>query len=539
MNFCNYHILLLTLTSLIFSQPENRFLPFDWVQYRQTGKINSISFSERYAYIGTQLGGLQRFNLLSNRFEDPITRAQGLKSNTINAVHRASNGVLWVATPIGVEYSLSEEGDWRYIGRDILRLPFGEVIYRIGESEQDIWLETSTLVYRLDSITGVVTGIMPNPDVSVLWSSGLMRFQTDLSNLFFDYSILNGWMTDLRSLFSPNGKQMRVTTIARTMMKEMWLGTEDGTFFKGDNTMKTFSPFRFSLANNDIQDIEGEYSFWLGGRLSQFSSGVSYFDVDRNINDEFTFNDNINMDRTSIYSIINLKNEIWFGGEDAIIVYNIKKDFWRTYNINIGTDKSWVNSFLKIDDQIWLATHNGIVILNQDNKSQIDNEIVDYFLNNIIYELVRANDHIFIASESGLYIYDIQNNKIYDLESFGYRSESFIFPSNHFDYTAITKNKDNIYFANQSGIISFNLSDRSWSNAVESSIYGALEVRSIALAKEKIFIATVNGLVQYDMKKNSLEIFNYKFMGSINDMYIKGSKIWLGTSQGLISYRYR
>ena len=539
MNFYNYPILLFTLSSLIFSQPENRFFPFDWVQYRQTGKINSISFSERYAYIGTQLGGLQRFNLLSNRFEEPITRAQGLKSNTINAVHRASNGVLWVATPIGVEYSLSEEGDWRYISRDILRLPFGEVIYRIGESEKDIWLDTSTLVYRLDSITGVVTGIMTNPDVSVLWSSGLIRVQTDLSNLFFDYSILNGWMSDLRSLFSPNGKQIRVTTIARTMMNEMWLGTEDGTFFKGDNNMKTFSPFRFSLANNDIQDIEGEDSFWIGGRLSQYSSGISYFDVDRNIYDEFTFNENINMDRTSIYSIINLKNEIWFGGEDAILVYNIKKDFWRTYNINIGTDKSWVNSFLKIDDQIWLATHNGIVILNQDNKSQIDNEIVDYFFNNIIYELAMVNDHIFIASESGLYIYDIQNNKIYDLESFGYKSKSFIFPSKHFDYTAITKDQDNIYFANQSGIISFNLNDRSWSNAVESSIYGTLEVQSIALAKETIFIATVNGLVQYDMKKNSLEIFNYKFMGNINDLYIKGRKIWLGTSQGLISYRYR
>ncbi|MBT7524659.1 MAG: hypothetical protein HN653_03190, partial [Candidatus Marinimicrobia bacterium] len=81
-----YPLFIITLTYLAFSQPENRFLPFDWVQYRQTGKINSISFSNRYAYIGTQLGGVQRFNLLSNRFEEPITRAQGLRSNSINAV---------------------------------------------------------------------------------------------------------------------------------------------------------------------------------------------------------------------------------------------------------------------------------------------------------------------------------------------------------------------------------------------------------------------------------------------------------------------
>jgi len=538
-NLCRYLFLFFSFISIIFSQPENRFSPFDWVQYRQAGKVNSISFSERYAYLGTELGGLQRFNILSNRFEESITRAQGLKSNTIKAVHRASNGVLWVATPMGIEYSLSEEGDWRFISRDILQLPFGAVIYRIGESEQDIWLETSTLVYRLDPITGVVTGVMSNPDVSVLWSSGLISFQTDLSSLLFDYSILDGWLTDFRSLFSPNGKQMKVTTIAKNRMNDVWLGTEDGTFFIGDNTMKTFSPYIFSLANNDIQDIEGKYPFWIGGRLNEYTSGVSYFDSDRNIYDQYIFNENINMDRLSIYSIINLKDEIWFGGEDAILVYNIKKDFWRTYNINIGTDKSWINSFINIDDQIWLATNNGLIILNKDDKSQLDNELVDYFYNNSIYELKMTNHHIFIASEAGLFIFDKQINKIYDLKSFGYKSKDFISPSDHFNYTAITENNDNLYFANQSGIISFNLINRQWSNVVEPSIYGSLEVKSIVLNKENIFIATVNGLTQYDMINNSLEIFNYKFIGDINDMYIKGKKIWLGTSEGLISFQYK
>ena len=407
MNLIKHSFIFITLISFALTQPENRFLPFDWVQYRQAGNINSISFSDRYAYIGTELGGLQRFNLFSNRFEESITRAQGLRSNTIKAVHRASNGILWIATPFGIEYSLNEEGDWRYINREELQLPFNEKIYRIGESDQDIWLDTSTLVYRLDPITGVVTGIMSNPDVQVLWSSGQMRFETDLSNIFFDYSILNGWMTDLRSLFSPNGKQMSISTIAKSRMNEIWLGTEDGTFFRGDNTMKTFSPYKFSLASNDIQDIEGKNPFWIGGRLGQFSSGVSYFDSDRNIYDQYIFNENINMDRLSIYSIINLKNEIWFGGEDAILVYNIKKDFWRTFNINIGSNKSWINSFIKFGDQIWLATNNGLIILNQDNKSRIDNELVDYFFNNRIYQFTMAKDHIFIVTELGLYIYDI------------------------------------------------------------------------------------------------------------------------------------
>ena len=231
------------LVGLALGQPELRFHPFDWVQYRQTGKVNSISFGDRYAYIGTQSGGVLRFNRYSERFEAPITRAQGLRSNTITAVHRSSNGILWAASPLGVEFSFTEEGDWRFIDRYQLNLPLGIFVERIGESDNNVWLDTPGLIYKLDAITGIVVGIMPNPDEAVTWSSGLIRFRQDLSDLFIDYSFMDGWMTDLQSLIHPDGRQMNVTTLIKNNFNEVWIGTEDGTFFRGDNTMKTFTPF--------------------------------------------------------------------------------------------------------------------------------------------------------------------------------------------------------------------------------------------------------------------------------------------------------
>ena len=36
----------LFIHSFIYAQPDLKFHPFDWVQYRKTGKINSISFSD-------------------------------------------------------------------------------------------------------------------------------------------------------------------------------------------------------------------------------------------------------------------------------------------------------------------------------------------------------------------------------------------------------------------------------------------------------------------------------------------------------------
>ena len=46
-------------------------------------------------------------------------------------------------------------------------------------------------------------------------------------------------------------------------------------------------------------------------------------------------------------------------------------------------------------------------------------------------------------------------------------------------------------------------------------------------------------LSKYEMKKHLMDIYNYPFIGQVNDMYIHGRKIWMGTSEGLTSYRYK
>ena len=81
--------------------------------------------------------------------------------------------------------------------------------------------------------------------------------------------------------------------------------------------------------------------------------------------------------------------------------------------------------------------------------------------------------------------------------------------------------------------------DRQWSNAVDASIYGGLDVKAMEVQKNIIFISTVNGITKYNMKEHLIDIYNYPFIGQVNDMYIRGRKIWFGTSEGLISYRYK
>ena len=64
--------LFFTQLSQLIGQPDSRFRPFDWVLYRGAGSISSITEGYTFAYIGTKMGGLKRFNLYSNNFEEPI-----------------------------------------------------------------------------------------------------------------------------------------------------------------------------------------------------------------------------------------------------------------------------------------------------------------------------------------------------------------------------------------------------------------------------------------------------------------------------------
>ena len=157
----------------------------------------------------------------------------------------------------------------------------------------------------------------------------------------------------------------------------------------------------------------------------------------------------------------------------------------------------------------------------------------------LIFDLYIHDNLVFIATEVGLFIYDNNNNRIYEGKNFGYNDSEFIFPIRNTDYTALASNKRNIFVANQSGVISFNFRTRKWSNAVDASIFGGLQIKSMVTDKEIIFVSTIAGLIKYDMRKNLMDIYNYPFIGQVHHMYIKGRKLWLGTSEGLISFRFK
>ena len=145
---------------------------------------------------------------------------------------------------------------------------------------------------------------------------------------------------------------------------------------------------------------------------------------------------------------------------------------------------------------------------------------------------------VFIATQSGLFIYDYNNDTIFDFKEFGYRDSSLILPSSQTSFSAISQYRSNVYFSSRESILKLNTSNRKWTSSVNSVIYQGQEVVDFDVFKNEFFIATADMLIHFDKKNNLPEYFNYNFLSNINKLKVNSRKLWIGTSEGIVSYRY-
>ena len=95
--------------------------------------------------------------------------------------------------------------------------------------------------------------------------------------------------------------------------------------------MKSFYPLTYGLANTDVQAMTHEFPSWLGGRTHPGDPGaVTLVDPERGYFTWFEGETEINVDQLEVFGNCIVGNEVWFGGQNTIYVYNQKDDFWRT-----------------------------------------------------------------------------------------------------------------------------------------------------------------------------------------------------------------
>ena len=524
--------------STLKGQPDSRFRPFDWVLYRGAGSITAITEGYTYAYIATESGGLKRFNLFGNNFEEPITSAQGLKDNQITATHfDMETGLIWVATPNHIQYSFSREGDWYARELQNLGLSRQDRIYQIGSTSNSIWLRARSSYVKLDHSSGILVGVYPTPDeLDIVWSSGRYVGQTNLHEIFMNYTAMDGWILNGDEFIDPLGRRVEITTGLVARHGNVFVGTGDGTFFHGTTTMEAFYPMNPGITNTDVFGLYNDGNeLWIGSADFIASKGISWMNPSSNESGVYEFEGTINMNPTSVYSLHVSNDELWAGGNELMLVYDMKEDSWRTLYEERGVPGGIIWDVYGDSTYIWVASSVGLRRIERATRREFPIGIENLFFNIPVYDIEGLDDDIWIGSRSGVFVFNKNNPQIQQAKDVGRKD----FPELMIRITAIKEFDRVIYVAGEMGIAKFDPDEREWDLLFPSTVYHAIPVYSLVVNQKHLFLGTDDGLVRINKKTGFVREYNFPFIGQINELHLDGKTLWIGSSQGLIKFKWK
>ena len=531
--------LILTVISHVNSQPDNRYDPFDWVLYRQLGEITSITKGFAYIYIGTESGGVVRIQRIGHNLEEPLTTAQGLKSNFISAVHfDRHTGTLWITADDYIHSSHTREGNWYINNIDEWGLPLRTKITRLGSSQNYIWVQTSSGYIKLDHISGIFLGTYTFPDEEYIhWSSSSQfpNFETDKVN---EYSMSDGWLAVGSGAVSPNGRNLRVTVFYEGSEGDVVLGLADGTIFVGDNRLKFLEPLTAGLGNNDVQFMLDKKAFIIGGRFAKQTIGFTYFDPRREIMEIIGYDDHINLTAGPYYCAVRAGDEIWYGWNSMIAVYDEKDDFWRTLDETRGFSGQIITDMEADSEFVWIASSSGLTRINQSSKRSNPIGFEKIFNHIFIYDIELVDNQLWIASDYDLTVVNLSNERVLNFKQIGSLGNMAGIEDVLSGFKVLEQFKDEIIVSSKQGVWSFDYNTQTWSELVDASVFAGREIFALARFKKYIFLATNDGFIRYDIKDRFIRDYHYEFLGQIHDMKVDKKHLWLGTSNGLLKFKW-
>ena len=540
--YCKWVFTFISMHYLVLCQPNSRHDPFDWIIYRKPGTIRSFAEGFSYIYIGTESAGIYRYSIYGDRFEAPITRAQGLASNEIIAIHfDKRTGTLWAATDESLDYTYTREGNWSSNKLDSYNLLSGVKIEQLGSSENYLWALVGTLYLKLDRVSGVFLGSMAFPDeMEINWSSGPIRYAEGINDLLMEYSVMDGWLLNLDTFISPFGKTVRATTIYKGSTNALWVGTDSGIIFQGDPYMKSFYPLTYGLANTDVQAMTYEFPSWVGGRSYPGDPGaVTLADPERGYFTWFEGETEINVDQLEVFGNCIVGNEVWFGGQNAIYVYNQKDDFWRTLDAARGLPVGRIKALEPDTHFVWVASAYEIEKINIKTKRSEASVLSSSLQNNFIHDIALINNKLWVSTEYMLFCYDIDSETLLPFRYVGNVDAIIDRIEPMTKIFALHADETKLYVGTNQGIIAYNIVNSSWELIAEPTIYNNDFVRELNVYKKQLFIITERGLIRLHMKKQFQRQYNYPFIGNVNDLYVTRDRLWLATDNGLIQFSWK
>lgn len=524
-----FFFLSLFLINILHAQADQRFDIFDWEIIGNNGSINSISEGYQYIFFATNGNGILRFNKFSRKFDQSLYLGQGIKSKKIKHVYFDKyTGILWSAGDKSLEFTSSREGNWNQVNYDRLSIKSYNDIQDIGSSSNYLWVRTLSSYLKLDHVSGTFLGLFPYPDEQVFWGDFNYRNNLTVKDFAFeDFFVENGWLLTNQGASDQNGTFSKYISFLETESEFSWIGLSNGYILALDNFSKTVSPVSkgteftipFTMSFND--------KLWVAGIGNSNYNALYVINKDFNEERNFKNSNYSNFSYSDIYSSKAFSEEVWLGSEGSVIIYNQRKDFFRTLGYDKGIPVERVEFIESLDNKVYIGSRNDLIVIDKSSKKIIDSQISDLIKkNNLFIDDLKVIGNIIFLISSGK-VYQFNSNEQININQYSN------FSLDQFKPYAVYGNNNSKYFVSERGIVN-NINEK----VIPSSLYFNYRVSDIVLADNYMYIGTTGGLAIYDIKENQLHnFFDFTFLKNIFDMEQINEFLVLLTSSGLVKLK--
>ena len=524
-----FFFLSLFLINILHAQADQRFDIFDWEIIGNNGSINSISEGYQYIFFATNGNGILRFNKFSRKFDQSLYLGQGIKSKKIKHVYFDKyTGILWSAGDKSLEFTSSREGNWNQVNYDRLSIKSYNDIQDIGSSSNYLWVRTLSSYLKLDHVSGTFLGLFPYPDEQVFWGDFNYRNNLTVKDFAFeDFFVENGWLLTNQGASDQNGTFSKYVSFLETESEFSWIGLSNGYILALDNFSKTVSPVSkgteftipFTMSFND--------KLWVAGIGNSNYNALYVINKDFNEERNFKNSNYSNFSYSDIYSSKAFSEEVWLGSEGSVIIYDQRKDFFRTLGYDKGIPVERVEFIESLDNKVYIGSRNDLIVIDKSSKKIIDSKISDLIKkNNLFIDDLKVIGNIIFLISSGK-VYQFNSNEQININQYNN------FSLDQFKPYAVYGNNNSKYFVSERGIVN-NINEK----VIPSSLYFNYRVSDIVLADNYMYIGTTGGLAIYDIKENQLHnFFDFTFLKNIFDMEQINEFLVLLTSSGLVKLK--
>jgi hypothetical protein len=467
----------------------------DWETYCRFTTITGIVESERYILFGTNGAGILRFDKFENRFIIPLTRSNGLRSNTISKI-----------------YSSKEEAENTFKSEIGIETARGSQVFNIDQLDEYSLRTNIKIAFEIDKKAKVFEAIEDD---------NLPQFE---SPYFYETgNFVRGKEFDRYKI---KGKYI-------DQNRGVWLIAENFGLFYAETESSLYRPYKVGPLSKQIHAIAK-----FGDALFLAQSGSTTAPVLTRWDESGDWkhwqkNYVTELQASRVNRVIEVENTLWLATDAGLISFDPKAESFKSF-LRTKLYAASLNDLFHIGNDIFLATSKGLFTYQLDSKT-ID-QIPYKAIGTVGVLSVAANEkYIFVVTRFGVYRIDREENELVDF------SKELSFQSLKTSLVRYINGK--FWFNNTDGIYYYNPEEDEAVQIVLTSASFQLGVLDIEEDSEgNLFVGTNKGLL-INYAKQDRWVWLTKREGlpsnSVTDVLLEADSIVIATLGGISRFFWK